>query len=502
MKYLIGIKPAYLALVSGVVTGVSYHSSFHVGFLAWIGLIPLIHIVTTHSPRQSAWFTYLASVAANFIAFHWIGFNSGTTFLPVLLSLTGAVLYLGIFWAILAYIVSFIKNDFSPWITLPFAWVTMEWIRSLGPLGFPWANLALSQSQYLPLIQLADVMGTYGIAFWIVMINVGLYLAITGGRPVRYITFTVILFVLIGTYGFIQIEKIGSLPVSKRVHIAVTQPNVDPNEKWDRENRKAVFALMDSLHVEANKLNPDLVLWPETALPTYLKLSRTNRKKVLRRVIEGNTPLLTGTVDKKWDENKEASFYNGAIFLKPDGSYDMYSKVFLVPFAEYIPLSGRFPILKKLNFGQGNFVQGDDYTVFRYDSTSFSNVICYESSVPDVVRRFIQKGSEFITIEANDGYLGNSTGPYQHFECAVLRAVENRISIVRSANTGISGLIDPVGRIIHKVPIGKQEIFLANVDIIPYRSWYSIHGDKFAMITAMIMIIFIGGSVWKRFREQ
>ena len=125
----------------------------------------------------------------------------------------------------------------------------------------------------------------------------------------------------------------------------------------------------------------------------------------------------------------------------------------MVPFAEYIPFSRYFPILKKLNFGQGNFSQGEEYTVFKVDSIQFSNIICYESSLPDIFREFIKRGAQFLSIQANDGWLGNSSGPYQHFELAKLRAIENRISVVRSANTGISGIILPTGRVMEKISI-------------------------------------------------
>ena len=174
----------------------------------------------------------------------------------------------------------------------------------------------------------------------------------------------------------------------------------------------------------------------------------------------------------------------------------------MVPFAEYIPLSWKFPILKKLNFGQGNFTPGSDYTLFKLDSTLFSNVICYESSVPDLVRKFVQSGAMFITIEANDGYLGNSAGPYQHFALAKLRAIENRVPVVRSANTGISGLFDATGRVLEYIPIGRQAVFLAQVDCLDQQSWYTKHGDVFAIMCTLISMIIIGVSGWRYFFDS
>jgi len=375
----------------------------------------------------------------------------------------------------------------------------MEWVRSLGPLGFPWANLALSQTNYLPLIQIADITGSYGITFWILMINAGIYLIITEKRPKRYIAFTSALFVFTALYGFFRISVLESEPIYKRVEIAVTQPNIDPNEKWDRENKTMVYQLMDSLHVVANELSPDLILWPETALPTYLRLSRSTRNKIMKRIQSYNIPLLSGTVDRRVNQDGETEYFNGSIYLKENGSFEMYNKVLLVPFAEYIPFTKKFPILKKLNFGQGNFTQGTDYTVFNLDSIRFSNVICYESSIPGVVRKFINQGAQFITIEANDGYLGNSAGPYQHFALAKLRSVENRVPIVRSANTGISGAFNVVGRVQHQVPIGETAVFLARIDCIYIDSIYTRFGDVFAVLCLVITLIVLGATLWQHF---
>ena len=173
----------------------------------------------------------------------------------------------------------------------------------------------------------------------------------------------------------------------------------------------------------------------------------------------------------------------------------MYNKVHLVPFAEYIPLSEKFPSLKKLNFGQGNFTSGKEYTIFELDSTRFSNVICYESSMPKLVKGFVKNGAQFITIQANDGWLGKSAGPYQHFELAKLRAIENRIFIVRCANTGISGVINPIGIVQHKIPLGKKSIIVA--DIIPSQNltFYTKYGEVFAILCIIIsLLIFI--RVW------
>ena len=242
--------------------------------------------------------------------------------------------------------------------------------------------------------------------------------------------------------------------------VSAIQPNINPNQKWDVQFRDRLYTIMDSLNLEAYSYNPDLVLWPEAALPAYMRVSSL-RNKYESLVNETKIPLLMGTVDYSYELNERLS-YNGAIYF---GLKDnkIYHKNFLVPFAEYIPLSNHFKILKKLNFGQANFSHGKSFTTFPIDTVQFGNLICYESSHPFVTRRFMQNGAKFLTIEANDAWLRNSSGVRQHFELAILRAIEQRVGIVRSANTGISGIIQPSGRVDHKVPFGVQEVFKGKV---------------------------------------
>lgn len=483
-----------LAILSGVLVGLSY-PPLHLGFIIWFGLIPLIHVLLNVKPGQAAKFAFLASITANFISLYWIGFNSGAGFLPVFASLIGAVIYLGIFWSGLGYLVSFIeKRNSKGLLVLPFVWVAMELVRSLGALGFPWINLGLTQTEYLPLIQIADITGSYGISFWIILINIGFYLALISIDKRKYLIITSLIFMLVFSYGLVRINTVKNIK-SEPVSIAITQSNINPNEKWEPELREEIFSLMHSLLDSALNLNPDLVLWPESAVPSYLRLSSHRRRPITEKLAKFNIPLLSGTVDRIIDEDGEKIYYNSSIFIKPDDSIKMYHKIHLVPFAEYIPLSEKFPSLKKLNFGQGNFTSGKEYTVFKLDSVKFSNIICYESSMPKIVKGLVKNGAQFITIQANDGWLGNSAGPYQHFELAKLRAIENRVPIVRCANTGISGVINPIGIVQQKIPLGKKSIIIANIFPSENLTFYTRYGEVFSIFCIIIsLIIFI--SVW------
>ena len=255
---------------------------------------------------------------------------------------------------------------------------------------------------------------------------------------------------------------------------------------------------MDSLNALAYDLKSDLVLWPEAALPNYMRVSYI-RKKYEKLVQETSKPVLMGTLDYKTVKNTRISL-NGSIFFDGSTKNKMYHKLFLVPFAEYIPLSPKFPILNNLNFGQGNFSQGEEYTLFNLDSIFFSNLICYDLSNPLIVKDFIKRGARFLTVQANVAWLQNSSGVRQFFEMAKLRAVENRTGIALSANTGISGIINPLGEVVHKIHYNKQEVINGEVFLNNEVTFYSKYGNIFSKICFFINLICFALIKLKRLR--
>lgn len=481
-----------LALFSGFLVGIAYPPL--PGITAWIALVPMIHIWLNTTPRRAAKFSYLAAVTSNLIFLYWIGLNQGAGWLPVLGSLIGAIFYLSIFWAAVGYGAAWIHGK-KGWglICLPFLWVTMEYIRGWGPMGFSWANFAVTQTKFLALIQMVEYTGSGGLGFWIILLNVGFYLLLTQERKKYTAVKLLILFIIPWISGYIQLNSLAPVSPENIRKVSIVQPNINPSAKWDSAFRSELYTIMDSLHVIALKNNPDLILWPEVSLPVYLRHS-VQRKKYEAIVKESGIPLLTGTLDWEKNEQGEKLYYNGSIFLGKGGN-QIYRKLFLVPFAEYIPFSEIIPQIKKLNIGQANFTHGSDYTVFQLDSIGFSNVICYESSIPGLVRKFINRGARFITIEANDAWSGNSSGVYQHFELAKLRAVEFRTAIARSGNTGISGIILPSGRVQTYMGYGRRGVITGKLPLIKEATFYTRYGEIFSKFCLLVTGLIIG-LVW------
>ena len=496
MRKILDFTPIQLAIISGVLVGISYPPI--PGLTIWFGFVPLIHIWLNQNNKESARFTFFSAIIFNSIAFYWIGLNSGASFFPVFLSLTGAVIYLSLILSIFAWTVSWFekKQKDSGLVLIPFLWVVMEWLRSFGPLGFPWANLAITQTNFLPLIQIIDFTGTEGVGFWIMILNVYIYYLIKNNY--FFSKKIILLFVIIiipWIYGTIRMNQLDNQRWED-IEVAALQPNINPNQKWEPAYRNTLFSIMDSLNNKAYEMKPELVLWPEAALPVYMRISSV--KQVYEdKVRETSIPLIMGTVDFKRDSLKRKVF-NGSIYFGLNGN-KMYHKLLLVPFAEYIPLSNKFTFLNKLNFGQANFTHGNEFTVFKIDSISFSNMICYESSHPLVARGFINNGARFLTIQANDAWLQNSSGVRQHFELARLRAVELRTGIVRSANTGISGIIDPSGRVKHKVKFYDQEVFQGKVLLNKNLTFYARFGSLFSIVCFILILI---QGVYKSIRKN
>ena len=486
MTFINTLSRKKLSMISGLLVGLSYPPGF--GIIALFSLVPLMRVWLTSSPRSSLKYSFLSSIVCSMISLYWIGLNSGASIVPVIMSLVAAILYLSIFWIITGYSISWMKKKYSKTIyVIPFLWVGMEFLKSYGPLAFPWSNLALTQTNFLSILQIIDYTGSEGVSFWVILVNITIYL-ILYEKQLKFKQYSILTFLIITPilYGLIKINSYNEQLREKRF-ISIIQPNIDPNLKWESSYRDMLYGKMDSLNTLAYNLKSDLVLWPEAALPNYMRVSYI-RKKYEKLVQETSKPIMMGTLDYKTIKNRRISL-NGSIFFDGSTKNKMYHKLFLVPFAEYIPLSTKFPILNNLNFGQGNFTHGEEYTLFNLDSISFSNLICYDLSNPLIVKDFIKKGARFLTVQANVAWLQNSSGVRQFFEMAKLRAIENRTGIALSANTGISGIINPLGEVTHKIRYNKQEVINGKVFLNNEVTFYSKYGNIFSKICSFISLL-------------
>lgn len=247
-----------LALLSGVLIGLAF-PPLKLGFLAWFGLVPLLTVFSRSSPVEGLFFGYLAGLVCNLIAVHWLTFNVGASLPVVFSSMVSAAVYLSLFWGLIGFLVTLIHVQTGKGVQLaPFVWTTGDYLMGFGPLGFPWVSPATTQADYLPLIQMTEFTGIYGVTFWLILLNVALFRIskLPALFRVQMAKGVLILLVVPWLLGYGLIAKWNSAPDSQ-IRIALVQSNVGPHEKWDPERRNWIFDHLDSLYTVATLKAPD-----------------------------------------------------------------------------------------------------------------------------------------------------------------------------------------------------------------------------------------------------
>ena len=448
-----------LPLLSGLLVGLSY-PPFTLGFLAWVAFIPLFHAISEEDKvSQKVLFGFISCLVSNLIILNWMGLNSGTSPVIAIISYLGLSLYLTLFWV--GFIVSthFIPKKMELIFT-PLSWLFfVEFLRNIGPLAGPWMNLSLTQSEYIRIIQLASL-NTHMISFIVIFFNIILYRYVIERKAIFLKYFALILFAIL-VFGNYQINYQSNRLLDSSIKVSIGQPSIFPDEKWDPNLRLRNLAIMDSLLTKSLEDKAEIIVWPEVAVTSYLANNSYDRVRYQEKL--SNAYLITGIPEKRFVNGINENF-NSSIILNPDGSFDTYQKIFLVPFAEYVPFFKNW--INKMNqFDDiGSFYPGSDYKTFNIKDFQASILICYDSSSPRIIKTMVDNGAEMLFIITNDSYVGQFM-PYQHFQLARLRAVEQRVPVIQSANTGISGIILPSGEVIYRSNLNERIVFTAEVPI-------------------------------------
>jgi apolipoprotein N-acyltransferase len=236
--------------------------------------------------------------------------------------------------------------------------------------------------------------------------------------------------------------------------------------------------------------HPDLILYPETATLTDVTRSETMGPAIRGLADSLGTEIFTGS--PLFDERRN-SWHNGAVLIRPDEQPigQRYYKIRLVPFSEKIPYADELPIIRKIlgTADMGDWARGHDYTVFRWSRGTLSALICFEAIFPDLTREFTRRGSQLLAVVTNDGWFGRLVGAQQHAELAVLRTVENGVPMIRSANNGISFIVDPYGRILKQTPLFVQTILAGPVPQPLAPTLYRRYGDWFMLACLLGLLV-------------
>ncbi|MHC1699119.1 MAG: apolipoprotein N-acyltransferase [Geobacteraceae bacterium] len=479
-----------LAALTGVLLIFSFPKA-EISWLAWFAFVPLLAACGHKSPLKAGKLAFIAGLVGYGGVLYWINIVV-TTYgkLPLAVSICLYLLlvaYLAAYFFVLFYLVRKAElRGISVVISLPFLWVGLEFLRSFLLTGFPWASLGYSQYRILPLIQVVDVTGVYGISFLIILANCVLFLLLNWIRiresrvfPYRSVAVFLVLFGAVLLYGFTLFRQ---EPAGVPLKVALIQGNIDQGIKWDPAFMEETISIYERLSLRAAAAGVDLVVWPESAAPFFFQEPGppTDRITSLARLIQA--PLIFGSPAFD-DAGPRRRYFNSAFLVSPAGEVlGRSDKMHLVPFGEYVPLAKLLPFVHKLVVGVGDFSPADSLTALDIGKGKVGVLVCFEGIFPELSRRYVREGAQLLVNITNDGWYGRSSAPYQHLSMSVFRAIENGVPLVRAANTGISAIIDKKGHISHATPLFKEDYSAGEVILGAGGTIYTRIGDVFALL--------------------
>ena len=520
------VWPVLLAGASGVLLALAF-PKVDWNILAWVAFIPLLWMMQGQTLRRAFSLGWIAGMGFYLCTLYWvvdtIGLYSNIPHIiavgPLLLMCAILSVYTGVFAVgLCVYHKSGPRG--SGWSLLvfgPMLWVALEWVRSFFFIGFPWVSLGYSQYNFLNLIQFVEYTGVYGLSALVIFGNIVLFVAFS--RPGRGRLVLVLLLIIAGLWGWgnWRRSQLAALPPVHTLHVGIAQGNIAQDQKWDPDYQEVTLARYEQLTRQITEQAVDLVIWPEAAVPFFFQSDVTYRGRLLDLAQDTNTPILFGSPAFRVDDT-ELTLFNRVYLLSPDTTIlGHYDKMILTPFGEYIPFQDSVLFfLDKLVEGIGDFAPGTTPTVFSLplksqpalhpnDKTggveafeTFGVLVCYEGVFPDLVRRFVHNGAQLLINVTNDAWFGETSAPYQHLAMEAMRAVENRVPLVRSANTGISAIVHIDGRIQAQTAL-LETTFIADQITWPHvASFYAQYGDWFVTLCVagtLVMLCYVGMTV-------
>lgn len=552
-----------LLLLSAILIGAGFSPS-PAPFLLFFGLIPFFIVIerrkTFVDVNRAA---FLMFFLLGFITIYWVG---GFTQAKDVFLMTGGFIlfFINPIMFLISSTLYFLWREFvhrrSAIFIMPFFWLFYEYLYTLTDWSFPWLQMHNGISGFVHYIQIADIIGGWGLTVLIVFTNVLFFSAWQNRSSKRKHAFglatgAVLLIVIPLLYGVIQLSPRKEL--HRSINVGVTQPNIDPYDKWGEQQYDKILAQQLAKSRELLQGNPelgvgtvdsvdgnfdiinakpveqrrnfDLLLWPETAIPVYLMTAGyTDIQDSLYALVDSNhVTLLTGMPDfrmfikgEKMPQDVKYSkrggyyygTYNSVLEFQPGTrQFQRYGKMKLVPFGEHVPFVDQFPIFGefiKWGVGMTGWNVGKDTTVFTFkpagftDSVKVGAVVCYESIYSDLVTELAVKGAQCLIVVTNDSWYGNTSGPYQHRDFARLRAVETRREVVRCANGGISCFIDKFGRITKQTKMYESATLAGTVLLSDESTFYMRHPHVFISLATIFSLFCIGGAITGKMRKK
>jgi len=493
MKGIYG-KNAALAGLSGLMLTASF-PSLSLEWMAWISFIPLFIALDDQSPLNAFLLGLIAGLCHYGTLLYWVvvalSHYGGIPLIPSLAVLVLLVVYLALYPAIFALCFSKIHRLRLSSFLGAGIWVSLEYIRAHLLTGFPWCLLGYSQYLRLPLLQVADITGVYGISFLVILVNLVIYNLLLRRLYVSkqiLIAETAVLASLIGItlcYGYYHIGDVSQSGGGDRtIRAAIVQGNIDQSMKWDEDFQYNTMAIYYELSLESSPFQPHLIIWPETAVPFFFQ-DPSHLSEFIHRVARTTkADVLFGS--PAYDAQGDTlSYYNRVYLVHSDGQCEHYDKVHLLPFGEYVPLQRFLPFVHRLVPAAGDFSPGKGPKLLSPKDFLIGPLICFEAIFPELARKLARQGAELLVNVTNDAWFGRTSAPYQHLSMAVLRCVETRLPMARAANTGVSAFIQPNGRIVKQSELFTRSLIPYELRLGRVKTFYSHYGDLFAILVLL-----------------
>ena len=498
------LEPWTLASVSGALLALSFPKYGHPAF-AWVALTPLLVSLTGRvSLMRAFWLGLLTGTIYLWGTLYWLS-NVMTRYGGI--NIAGAIVinavfiaYLALYPALFAVVVRRLTIAFGPLalIAVPCVWVATELGRMYVFTGFPWVLLGYSQATVLPIAQAASVAGVFGVSAIVASVSAavaGVFVA----RALRPAAIVLAALLLIAVWGNARAHSAVLTRAGQPIRVGLVQPNVLEEEREELSRAPDILNRDVSMTRAALGKGVSLVVLPESALSPYTLEDYPDVSRMVRQLAEqAGVSILVGSDQYVWKPGTPREVdksFNAAFMIRANGSIGaVYRKIHLVPWGEYVPLRDWLTFVGPLvqAIGRG-FDAGDMITLLPLGGHPISTAICYEIIYPDLVRRFVLQGSELLTTITNDSWFGATSAPYQHFEQASMRAIEEGRYLVRSANTGVSGIVDPYGHVLARSDIFHPAVIVGEVRLLRDTTIYTRTGDVFAyastVLTAMLLLM-------------
>lgn len=499
------MPPLLLAALSGALLFLSFPTLGHPA-AAWLALVPLL----VAAARATPWQALRLGAVTGFVHFagtlYWIpavmvdygGLPAPAAWLVHAL----LVAVLALFPALFAAGTAEMTARFGPrgLLFAPALWVTAELGRMHLFTGFPWALLGYSQVPFPAVAQAASVVGVLGVSALVAAVNAAVAHALVAGsgRGRRPLAVTAAVVAAAVVFGAWRLQDRSLLTAGSPLRVAALQGNVRQDEKWNPLRSRAILETYLGQTRRAAGAGARLVVWPETATP--FALGRDPRGEAVRAAArESGAHLLVGTTEVV--REAETRRYNAAYLIEPGrgATSGVYRKQRLVPFGEYVPLRRALFFVSPLVETVADFSAGAEPRTLPAGGGRVGTAICYEIIYPGLVRELVLRGAGLLTTITNDAWYGRTAAPHQHFQQAAMRAIEQGRFLVRAANTGISGVIDPYGRVLARSGLFEPAVLVEDVRFLSGLTIYGRCGDAPAYAGAVIALAALGRGRRRRF---